>query len=162
MLSPLSQRFIDPGFCMGPRMRRCRRDFYHTTRLHGSIHWQACGHRSQEGGAHSCGERFESRDTGDACRVSKVERPIASRGADSAWGRLAYLSTLPKYLQSWRQIWTSPEAHAHWRRSSEWIWAWQQRRRQTPKLSSLANHEVMACATVPTCSAFRAPRHECL
>ena len=35
---------------------------------------------------------------------------------------LAFPSTLPRYLQRWQQSWTSPEAHNHWRKSSEWIW----------------------------------------
>ena len=41
----------------------------------------------------------------------------------------ANLSTLPKYLQSWPQFWTNPGAHSHQRRSSEWIWVEQQRKR---------------------------------
>ena len=43
----------------------------------------------------------------------------------------ANLSTLPKNLQSWLQFWTNPGAHNHWRKSSDWIWVGQQRKRST-------------------------------
>ena len=46
----------------------------------------------------------------------------------------ADLSTVPKHLQSWRLFWACPDAHALWRKSSEWIRAWQQRRRCTPEV----------------------------
>ena len=58
---------------------------------------------------------------------------LSSQLAQSHQGAMclpANLSTVPKYLQSWLQIWKSPEAHTHWRKNSEWIRAWQQRRRR--------------------------------
>ena len=69
---------------------------------------------------------------------------LSSHLAQSHQGAMclpANLSTLPKYLQSWLQFWKSPEAHTHWRKNSEWIRAWQQRRRSTPRLLSTADQE---------------------
>ena len=47
---------------------------------------------------------------------------------------------------------------AHWRRSSEWIWVWQQRKRSTPRFSTAADQEGEGSwAAMPRCSAFFAP-----
>ena len=72
---------------MGRKVCRNRGDLYQSTRLHGRIRWQARSHRSQRSGAHSYGVHFEYRDIGNACRVSKVERPSATRSSHSAWSR---------------------------------------------------------------------------
>ena len=72
----------------------------------------------------------------------------------------ANLSTLPKYLQSWVQFWTGPEARTDWRKSSEWIRVWQQRKRSTPRISTAADQEGEGSsdwAAMPRCSAFYAP-----
>ena len=42
----------------------------------------------------------------------------------------ASFSTLSEFLRSWLQFWTSSEAHAHWRKSSEWIRVWQERNQE--------------------------------
>ena len=93
--------------------------------------------------------RAPQRCTRLAFCVGPVQGPVASVFQTSHFAQshrilkyfLPYLSTLPKYLQSWRQFWASPEALAHWRRSSEWIRMWQQRRRNTPRLSLAADQK---------------------
>ena len=109
--------------------------------------------------------QFEPCDVGDSCCFAKDKQPSVTRGSHSAWSwrrhqsqsspgqassrrshhkamcLLAHLSTLPKYLQSWQQFWTSPEAHARSRKRSEWIQVWQQRRRNTPLFSTAADQE---------------------
>ena len=81
-------------------------------------------------------------DDGNSCCLAKDKQPSVTRGSRSAWSRcwhqshpssqlaqshqkakclLANLSTLPKYLQSSQPFWTSPEAHAQPRKTSEWI-----------------------------------------
>ena len=39
------------------------------------------------------------------------------------------------------QFWTSSEAHAHCRKSSEWIQVWQQRNQRTPRFSTVGGSE---------------------
>ena len=51
------------------------------------------------------------------------------------------LSTLSEYLRSRLQFWTSSEAHAHWRKKSEWIRVWQQRGQSAPRFSSAADQK---------------------
>ena len=44
-------------------------------------------------------------------------------------------------LQNWLQLWTRSEAHARWRRNSEWIRARRQQRRNKSRFSSAADQE---------------------
>ena len=70
------------------------------------------------------------------------------------------LSTLPKHSQSWLKFCTNPGAHNHWRRSLEWIWVGQQRKRSTSRFSTAADQEgegTRDWATTPRCTAFYTP-----
>ena len=84
--------------------------------------------------------QFGPCDVGDSCCLARNKWPSVTRGSHSAWSRrrhqshsspsqassrgsttfLANNSTLPKYLQSSQQVWTSPEAHAQPWKSSDW------------------------------------------
>ena len=69
----------------------------------------------------------------------------------------ANLSTLPKYLQNRLQFWTTPGPHNHRRKSSEWIWVKQQRKRSTTGFSTAADQAGEGSrnlAATPRCTAL--------
>ena len=91
---------------MGRKMRPNRVDLYHTTRLHGRIHWQPRSHRSQGSGARSFGVQLKSRDMGDARCVSKVKRSSATRPTfylGSVHGPVASVFQASQFAQSYRK-----------------------------------------------------------
>ena len=115
----------------------------HHARPHGRICWQAGRPRSQWGCAHASTVQFRSCDVGDArCPMKAGElalheartllgampAPVAFVSPSSQFALshqkatrlLVNPSVSPRYLQSWLQFWTNPQAHARWRKRSEW------------------------------------------
>ena len=146
-------------------------------RSDGRFRWQVGRPRSQWGCSRPDALQFEPCDVGSSCCLAKDTQPSITRCSYSAGSRrrhqshssprssqlarshqkamciLANLSTLPKYLRSWQQFWKSTEAHAHSRKSSEWIRVWQRRRRNIPMFSKATDHATeRPCPGAPHCA----------
>ena len=124
------------------------------------------------------GVLFESRDIGDACRVSKVERPSATRSSHSARspakGAIAPVSQASQFAQShekpvclladlatvlsWRQVPDNPALTGRRVRSGCGCGSnWGGKHRDSHRAADQERKGSSGWVTMPTCSAFYAP-----
>ena len=151
---------------------------YHTSRLHGRIHWQAPCRQSQGSGAHPYGVHLESLIVGDAWSAPAPHEARIMLGAGAGTSRnrfsgkpicavpsktdvLPHLTLdLPEVLAKLGAVLGKPRGSRTLEEEFGVDLGGQQRRRNTPTLSSAADHEGEGSsnwATMPTCTAFHAP-----